>query len=75
MPGSLQSAGRRVGRITADQSVGGMTLGEGSSCGGGMQFTEDRFGGFFEGNLGTLLLTSYTEMDLTAYSRSLNKTH
>ena len=28
MPGSLQSAGGRVGGIIADQSVGGMTLGE-----------------------------------------------
>lgn len=28
MPGSLQYAGRRVGRVTAVQYVGGMTLGE-----------------------------------------------
>lgn len=28
MPGSLQSAGRGVGSVTADHSVGGMTLGE-----------------------------------------------
>lgn len=28
MPDSLQSVGRRVGRITANQSMGGMTLGK-----------------------------------------------
>lgn len=40
-----------------------------------MQFTEDRFWGFFEWNLGRLLLTSYTEMDLTVYSQSLDQIH
>lgn len=40
-----------------------------------MQFIEERFGDFFEGDRGTVLLTGSTEMDLTAYSQNLNEIH
>lgn len=65
MPGSLHSAGRRVGRIAADRSVGGMTLGEEAAVVGECSLLK-RVSGFPEGDLDALLLTSSTEMDLTA---------
>lgn len=49
MPGSLQSAGRRVGRITADQSVGGMTLGEEAAVVGECSLLKTDFGVFLSG--------------------------
>lgn len=49
MPGSLQSAGRRVGRICCWSKRGWNDFGRGSSCGGGMQFIEERFGDFLRG--------------------------
>lgn len=75
MPGSLQSTGRRVGRTTAGRSVGGMTRGEEAAVVGECSLPKTDLGVFFEGNVGTILLTGYTEKDLTAYSQSLNELH
>lgn len=63
MPGSLQSVGRRVGRITANQSMGGMTLGEEAAAVGECSLLVTFC---FERELGPLLLNSSTEVDQIA---------
>lgn len=52
-PGSLQYAGRRVGRVTAVQCVGGMTLGEEAAVVRECGLLKESLG-FSEGNLAML---------------------
>lgn len=53
MPGSLQYAGRRVGRVSAVQCVGGMTLGEEAAVVRECGLLKESLG-FSEGNLAML---------------------
>lgn len=53
MPGSLQYAGRRVGKVTAVQCVGRMTLGEEAAVVRERGLLKENLG-FSEGNLAVL---------------------
>lgn len=53
-----------MGRLAADRSVGGMISAEEAAAVGECSLPKADLGLLFEGNLDTLYMTSYTEMDL-----------
>lgn len=63
VPGSFQRAGRRVGKIPADQSVGGTTVGEEAAVAGECSLLKTGLG-FFGGESGYAVTLNRTSLPI-----------